>query len=96
MARQSKAKLPIEVSLRGVHQAESTMGKELIVKKSKLPQSPTARRAAQYVRMSTKNQRYSIENQSAVIGTYANLHQLSIVRTYRDEAKSGPDRGAGV
>jgi DNA invertase Pin-like site-specific DNA recombinase len=39
--------------------------------------------------MSTDYQRYSIENQAAVIATYANQHQLSIVRTYRDEGESG-------
>jgi DNA invertase Pin-like site-specific DNA recombinase len=46
-------------------------------------------RAAQYVRMSTDYQRYSIENQAAVIGAYAQAHDLSIVRTYRDEGESG-------
>jgi DNA invertase Pin-like site-specific DNA recombinase len=65
------------------------MGNALVVRRTRLPQSPTALRAAQYVRMSTDYQRYSIENQAAVIATYANLHQLSIVRTYRDEGESG-------
>jgi len=45
-------------------------------------------RAAQYVRMSTDYQRYSIENQAAVIAAYAQLHDLSIIRTYRDEGES--------
>ena len=47
------------------------MGRELVVRRNRLPQSPTIRRAAQYVRMSTDYQRYSIENQAAVIATYA-------------------------
>ena len=46
-------------------------------------------RAAQYVRMSTDRQRYSIENQAAVIAAFAQMHNLSIVRTYRDEGESG-------
>jgi hypothetical protein len=55
------------------------MGNALVVQRTRLPQSQTALRAAQYVRMSTDYQRYSIENQAAVIATYANLHQLSIL-----------------
>jgi DNA invertase Pin-like site-specific DNA recombinase len=39
--------------------------------------------------MSTDKQRYSIENQAAVIAAYAQTHDLSIVRTYRDEGESG-------
>jgi len=39
--------------------------------------------------MSTDYQRYSIENQAAVIATYAKMHQLSIVRTYSDKGESG-------
>ncbi|MGY3610124.1 MULTISPECIES: recombinase family protein [unclassified Bradyrhizobium] len=46
-------------------------------------------RAAQYVRMSTDKQRYSIENQAAVIAAYAHAHDLTIVRTYADEGESG-------
>jgi DNA invertase Pin-like site-specific DNA recombinase len=48
-------------------------------------------RAEQYVRMSTDYQQYSIENQAVVIGAYAQLHKLSIIRTYRDEGESGPE-----
>ena len=65
------------------------MGKALVVQRTRLPQSQTALRAAQYVRMSTDYQRYSIENQAAVIAAYAQLHRLVIVRTYRDEGESG-------
>lgn len=39
--------------------------------------------------MSTDYRRYSIENQAAVIAAYAQVHNLSIVRTYRDEGESG-------
>jgi DNA invertase Pin-like site-specific DNA recombinase len=39
--------------------------------------------------MSTDYQKYSIESQAAVIATYAQLHELTIVRTYRDEGESG-------
>lgn len=65
------------------------MTNALVVHKERLPQSQKIVRAAQYVRMSTDYQRYSIENQAAVIAAYAQLHKLSIVRTYRDEGKSG-------
>src|SRR6185312_9349632 len=47
------------------------------------------RRAAQYVRMSTDMQRYSIENQAAAIALYAASHGLTIVRSYEDAGKSG-------
>lgn len=65
------------------------MGNTLVVRRIQLPQSATARRAAQYVRMSTNYQRYSIENQAAVIAAYAQAHDIAIVRTYRDEGESG-------
>jgi DNA invertase Pin-like site-specific DNA recombinase len=39
--------------------------------------------------MSTDYQKYSIENQAAMIAAYARLNKLSIVRTYRDEGESG-------
>jgi len=65
------------------------MANALVVHKDRLPQSQKILRAAQYVRMSTDYQRYSIENQAAVIAAYAQLHNLSIVHTYRDEGESG-------
>lgn len=46
-------------------------------------------RAAQYVRMSTDHQQYSIANQEAAIREYASLHGLEVVRTYSDEGRSG-------
>jgi DNA invertase Pin-like site-specific DNA recombinase len=45
--------------------------------------------AAQYLRMSTEHQQYSLENQSTVIQKYAESHGLEIARTYSDAAKSG-------
>jgi DNA invertase Pin-like site-specific DNA recombinase len=45
--------------------------------------------AAQYLRMSTDHQHYSLENQSAAIQKYAELHGFEIVRTYEDAARSG-------
>ena len=45
--------------------------------------------AAQYVRMSTEDQQYSIENQQSVIQTYAEDHGYVIVSTYEDPGKSG-------
>src|ERR1700693_4018578 len=45
--------------------------------------------AAQYRRMSTEHQQYSLENQSAAIQKYAESHGFEVVRTYSDAAKSG-------
>lgn len=45
--------------------------------------------AAQYVRMSTDMQRYSIENQSEAISIYAARRGLTIVRSYEDVGRSG-------
>jgi DNA invertase Pin-like site-specific DNA recombinase/DNA-binding winged helix-turn-helix (wHTH) protein len=45
--------------------------------------------AAQYVRMSTEDQQYSIVNQAAAIQLYAQSHGYSVVSTYADEGKSG-------
>lgn len=46
-------------------------------------------RAAQYVRMSTDAQKYSIENQAAAIAAYAARRHIAIVRTYADPGRSG-------
>src|ERR1700735_4364810 len=46
-------------------------------------------RAAQYLRMSSDNQRYSTENQKNALAEYAELHGFSIVATYIDAGKSG-------
>src|ERR1700754_3547711 len=58
------------------------------------PHGPSSRadamiRVAEYVRMSTEQQQYSTKNQSAAIAKYAHSHAMSIVKSYRDEGKSG-------
>ena len=45
--------------------------------------------AAQYVRMSTEDQQYSIANQEAAIQTYAKSHGYVVASTYADAGKSG-------
>lgn len=45
--------------------------------------------AAQYIRMSTEHQRYSLENQIAAIAEYAERRGYNIVQTYEDAGKSG-------
>ena len=49
----------------------------------------STRYAAQYVRMSTDMQKYSIENQSAAIALYAAARGLVIVQSYVDAGRSG-------
>lgn len=44
--------------------------------------------AAQYLRMSTEHQQYSIENQSVAIQRYATVHGFYIVKSYTDAGKS--------
>jgi DNA invertase Pin-like site-specific DNA recombinase len=53
------------------------------------PRTPWPDRAAQYLRMSREHQRYSPLNQAAAIAKYADQHGLRIVRTYRDDGRSG-------
>jgi DNA invertase Pin-like site-specific DNA recombinase len=45
--------------------------------------------AAQYLRMSTDHQQYSLDNQADAIARYAAEHGFAIVKTYSDAAKSG-------
>jgi DNA invertase Pin-like site-specific DNA recombinase len=45
--------------------------------------------AAQYLRMSTEHQQYSIENQAVAIQRYADLNGFELVRTYADPGRSG-------
>jgi DNA invertase Pin-like site-specific DNA recombinase len=52
-------------------------------------ESSTKVRAAEYVRMSTDGQQYSIANQQAAIREYAAARGIEIVRTYADEGLSG-------
>ncbi|WP_271528034.1 recombinase family protein [Bradyrhizobium sp. CCBAU 25338] len=65
------------------------MANALDIYKARPARSQLDQRAAQYVRMSTQRQQYSIQNQAAVIAAYAHAHSLTIVRTYRDEGESG-------
>lgn len=66
------------------------MANSLVVRKgTDLAKRIRALRAAQYVRMSTDFQRYSIQNQAATIAAYALQKQFTIVRTYIDEGRSG-------
>jgi len=44
---------------------------------------------AQYLRMSTENQQYSLQNQADTIAKYALSHGFEVVKTYSDAAKSG-------
>lgn len=44
---------------------------------------------AEYMRMSTEHQRYSIEFQCSVIRKYAVQNKMAVVRTYLDDGKSG-------
>ena len=48
-------------------------------------------RAAEYVRVSTDLQQYSIVNQQVAIAEFARLHSYEIVKTYADAARSGLD-----
>jgi DNA invertase Pin-like site-specific DNA recombinase len=61
-----------------------------MVPRSKIEQDLSALRlAAQYVRMSTEHQQYSIANQSAAIALYAAAHNLGVVRAFVDGGKTG-------
>lgn len=53
------------------------------------PSSSRLLRAAQYLRMSSEHQQYSIANQSAAIALYAAAHNIGIVRSFADEGKTG-------
>ena len=65
------------------------MANALIVHKDRFPTDQKTKLAAQYVRMSTEHQRYSIENQAAAIAAHAQTNGLTIVHTYRDDGISG-------
>ena len=49
--------------------------------------------AAQYLRVSTERQEYSLDCQSTRIATYAQENGFAICQTYCDEAKSGLEIG---
>jgi len=66
------------------------MANSLVIRRgTSLAKREMALRAAQYVRMSTDYQRYSVQNQAATIAAYAQQKYFKIVRTYMDEARSG-------
>jgi DNA invertase Pin-like site-specific DNA recombinase len=54
-----------------------------------MPRAERSRHVAQYLRMSTDHQRYSLENQAAAIAEYAAIRDFEVVKTYKDAAKSG-------
>ena len=45
--------------------------------------------AAQYLRMSTDQQQYSLLNQAAAITKYAGIRGFTVVKTYEDAGRSG-------
>jgi DNA invertase Pin-like site-specific DNA recombinase len=45
--------------------------------------------AAEYLRVSTEHQQYSLEFQTAMIRSYAMQHNFLVVQTYTDEGRSG-------
>src|SRR5258708_6075331 len=51
------------------------------------PNAPTP--VAQYLRMSTEHQKYSLDNQAAAIGKYAKQHGFVVIKSYVDSGKSG-------
>jgi DNA invertase Pin-like site-specific DNA recombinase len=51
--------------------------------------APPLFKAAQYLRMSTENQRYSLGSQAEAIAEYARVRGLAVVKTYADAGKSG-------
>jgi DNA invertase Pin-like site-specific DNA recombinase len=55
---------------------------------SRMPTSPSVP-VARYLRMSTDQQQYSLDNQSDAIQRYADQHNMTVVHTYSDAAKSG-------
>jgi DNA invertase Pin-like site-specific DNA recombinase len=52
-------------------------------------EAPELLRAAQYMRMSTEHQQYSVANQSAALALYAAAHRIVVVRSFIDYGKSG-------
>lgn len=51
--------------------------------------APPLFKAAQYLRMSTENQRYSLGAQAEAIAEYARVRGLAVIKTYSDSGKSG-------
>jgi DNA invertase Pin-like site-specific DNA recombinase len=61
----------------------------LTVKSEYLSSDHRVIRAAQYLRMSTEHQQYSLDNQSVAIVRYAEANRMTIVRTFEDGGRSG-------
>ena len=59
-----------------------------ITKVTKMQSTPLIP-AAQYVRMSTEDQQYSIANQETAIAEYARKRGFTVISTYSDPGKSG-------
>ena len=59
----------------------------------KAPSGRRVVRAAQYLRMSTEHQTYSIDNQADAIRDYADIMGYDIVATYEDPGRSGLNLG---
>ncbi|MCW0350409.1 MULTISPECIES: recombinase family protein [Pantoea] len=57
--------------------------------KNEIIENQGIRRAAQYLRMSTLNQEFSLDNQAQFIKEYASKHNYEVVHTYDDAGKSG-------
>jgi DNA invertase Pin-like site-specific DNA recombinase len=55
----------------------------------KIVKRPSALRAVEYLRASTDNQRFSIGNQKHAIAKYASDHNIIVVRSYTDPARTG-------
>ncbi|MGA8341148.1 MAG: recombinase family protein, partial [Candidatus Sulfotelmatobacter sp.] len=51
--------------------------------------STTLTPAAQYLRMSTDHQQYSLLSQTTAIRQYADVHGFTLMKTYEDPGKSG-------
>lgn len=45
--------------------------------------------AAQYLRISTEHQKFSLENQTAAVRLYAENKNFNVVKTYVDVGKTG-------
>jgi DNA invertase Pin-like site-specific DNA recombinase len=52
--------------------------------------------AAQYLRMSTEHQQYSLDNQGIAIQSYAEAHHFQVVQTYTDGPRVGSFSNAGT
>ena len=66
------------------------MANALVIRRNtQLAKAEKALRAEQYVRMSTDHQQYSIENQAAAIGAYAQAHNLNHRQYISRQSESG-------